>query len=258
MNGISERSPSVYAAGLIGLRMISVTTLALGLLVLGSVRASAAPPQAVDAQASRARETTLPFSIAEPRSLSSDSLQSHDSRWSAASTKNVQAGINFGLLQLGLGGFNVATELRYHRLWLEYSHGMDLTLNKLGGLGLTQTERDQDLHIRVPYTTGFGVGITLVDELWLGAEFKAHRYEVNAPGGRGSSYRTASIGPVLGYKRYFWKGLYADAYGRYWPTVATSLDDDKLALAGSAGTVEHSAHDWGVFANISLGYMFRR
>ena len=27
------------------------------------------------------------------------------------------------------GGFNVAGEVRRHRLWLEYSHEMDLTLN---------------------------------------------------------------------------------------------------------------------------------
>jgi hypothetical protein len=135
---------------------------------------------------------------------------------------------------------------------------MKLTLNKLGGFGLTQTERDENLHIRVPFTTGFGVGVTLVEELWLGAEFKAHGYDVNAPGGRTSSYRTYSIGPVLGYKYYIWKGLYADAYGRYWPNVATSLDGGKIALDGNNGTVEHTAHDFGLFANVSVGYMFRK
>jgi len=193
----------------------------------------------------------------DPPRVSSDSLPG-DVAWTPASTKNVQLGINFGLLQLGLGGFNVAGELRDHRLWLEYSHGMELTLNKLGGFGLTQAERDQNLHIRVPFTTGFGVGLTLLDELWLGAEFKAHGYQVNAPGGRVSRYRTYSIGPVLGYKYYIWKGLFADAYGRYWPNVATSLDGGKIALTGTSGTVEHTAHDFGLFANVSLGYMFRQ
>jgi hypothetical protein len=223
MNGTLKRSR----------RPITATALALAftLVVLAGARAFAAPPQVLDA----------------PRS-----------RLAPMSTKNAEVGVNFGLLQLGLGGFNAAGELRYHRLWLEYSHGMALTLNNLGGFGLTQTERDQDLHVRVPFTTGFGVGFTLVKELWLGAEFKAHGYEVNAPGGPVSHYKTYSIGPVLGYKQYIWKGLYADAYGRYWPNVATSLHGGTIALDGIHGTVEHAAHDFGLFANISLGYMFRR
>ena len=123
-------------------------------------------------------------------------------------------------------------------------------------LHATQTERDQNLRVYVPYTTGFGVGVTLVDELWLGVEFKTHRYEVNAPGGPVTSYQTYSIGPVLGYKAFIYKGLFADAYLRYWPNVASSLDGNKVALQGTDGTVEHSAHDFGVFANVSIGYAF--
>lgn len=165
-------------------------------------------------------------------------------------------GVNFGLLQLALGGSNVAGEVRYRRLWLEYSHGMDLTLNDLGGFGLSRAERQQGLHVFVPYTTGFGVGVTLVDEVWLGVEVKSHRYEVNAPGGAVSSYQTYSVGPVLGYKAFIWKGLYANGYARYWPNVASTLADNQIALAGRAGTVTHTAHDFGLFANVSLGYAF--
>ena len=234
MNGTLMRP--LFARGVrLGVRRsITATALALGLGVVAGARAFAAPPQAADAPPSR------PFPLAP------------------ASAKNAEVGVNFGLLQLGLGGFNAAGELRYHRLWLEYSHGMALTLNNLGGFGLTQTERDQNLHVHVPFTTGFGVGFTLVNELWLGAEFKAHGYAVNAPGGHVSHYQTYSIGPVLGYKQYIWKGLYADAYSRYWPNVATSLHGGTIALDGSQGTVEHKAHDFGKFSNLSLGYMFRR
>jgi hypothetical protein len=239
-------------------RAISVTALALELVVLVGARAFAAPPQSIAAPVPRARDLAMPAPSGEPHDASSDSLTRRDSRWAPASTKNVQVGLNFGLLQLGLGGFNVAAELRYRRLWLEYSHGMELTLNKLGGFGLTQTERDENLRIRVPFTTGFGVGVTLLDELWLGAEFKAHGYDVNAPGGPTSSYQTYSIGPVIGYKYYIWKRLYADVYGRYWPNVATSLRGGKIALDGNNGTVEHSAHDFGLFANVSVGYVFRK
>ena len=185
-----------------------------------------------------------------------DLTPEHQFQWAPSDAKRVQVGVNFGLLQLALGGFNVAGEVRYRRLWLEYSHGVDLTLNDLRGFALSRTERDQNLHVFVPYTTGFGVGATLVDELWLGVEFKTHRYEVNAPNGPVSSYQTYSIGPVLGYKAFIWKGLYANGYARYWPNVASSLSGNKIALAGSDGTVTHSAHDFGVFANVSLGYAF--
>jgi hypothetical protein len=131
-----------------------------------------------------------------------------------------------------------------------------LTLNDLGGFSLSHAERTQNVHVFVPYTTGFGVGVTLVDELWLGVEFKTHRYEVNAPGGPVARYQTYSIGPVLGYKAFIWKGLFANGYARYWPNVASTLSDDQLALAGSAGSVTHNAHDFGVFANVSIGYAF--
>jgi hypothetical protein len=183
-------------------------------------------------------------------------LPEHHFQWAPSDAKRVQAGVNFGLLQLALGGFNVAGELRYRRLWLEYSHGMDLTLNERGGFGLSHAERTQNVRVFVPYTTGFGVGVTLVDELWLGVEFKTHRYEVNAPGGPVARYQTYSVGPVLGYKAFIWKGLYANGYARYWPNVASTLPDNKIVLVGSTGSVTHNAHDFGVFANVSIGYAF--
>ena len=180
----------------------------------------------------------------------------HHFHWAASDTKNVQVGVNFGLLQLGLGGFNIAGEVRYRRFWFEYSHGVDLKLNDLGGYSMTSTERAQDLHLVVPYTTGFGVGVTLLDELWLGVEFKTHRYEVNAPAGPVTSYQTYSVGPVLGYKLFVYEGLFADVYARYWPNVASTLANNEVALRGANGTVEHSAHDFNVFANVSIGYAF--
>jgi hypothetical protein len=191
-----------------------------------------------------------------PHGPSSRAFLSHHFQWAAHDDRVPQVAVNFGLLQLALGGFNVAGELRYRRVWLEYSHGLDLTLNDVGGFGLSSTERQQDLHVYVPYTTGFGVGVTLLDELWLGVEFKDHKYEVNAPGGPAVSYNTYSIGPVLGYKLFIVRGLFANAYLRYWPTVATTLDGGKVTLQGTNGPVVHDAHDWGLFANLALGYAF--
>jgi hypothetical protein len=121
---------------------------------------------------------------------------------------------------------------------------------------MTSDERDAHLHMYVPYTTGFGVGLTLLDELWLGVEFKAHRYEVSTATGDESKYSTYSIGPVLGYKLFIWRGLHLNAYLRYWPNVATTLDDNQVALQGPDGTITHKAHDFGVFGNVSLGWAF--
>jgi len=61
---------------------------------------------------------------------------------------------------------------------------------------------------------------------------------------------------VLGYKAFIYKGLYTDFYLRYWPNVASTLADNKIALQGSDGVVVHNAHDFGVFANVSIGYAF--
>jgi len=187
---------------------------------------------------------------------SSVAASAHSPSWAPASTDHWEPGINFGLLQLALGGFNVAGELRHRRLWLEYSHGMNLKLNSHDDNGLTNTEKNQDLHIDVPYTTGAGVGFTVLKELWLGVEVKAHEFKVNARGGPVSTYQTYSVGPVLGYKFFIVRGLHVNAYGRWWPNVATSLADDKITLQGSNGPVVHDAHEFGLFANLALGYAF--
>jgi hypothetical protein len=213
-----------------------------------------APPQPTGPPALTVAPPAEPIAE-EHHGPSSNRFPSHDFQWAPHSAKG-QVDINFGLLQLVLGGLNVAIELRYRRLWLEYSHGMDLTLNNVPGLTMTQTERSENLHIFMPYTTGFGVGLTILDELWFGFEFKTHRYEVNAPGGPVAYYQTFSMGPVLGYKFFIFRGLYLNAYFRYWPNVASSLDNGQVALTGTNGTVMHSAHDFNVFGNFALGYAF--
>jgi hypothetical protein len=243
-------------------RSTAATSLVFVFLVLRGASVLAASPQVVDPRGTPGIAPPAPSSESGSPPIedasSSAGGPSHHFQWTPYSPEHVEVGVNFGLLQLALGGFNVAGEVRYRRLWLEYSHGMDLTLNNFGGYSLTQTEKAQNLHIYVPYTTGAGVGVTLVDQLWLGVEVKAHRFDVNAPGGPVSSYETYSVGPVLGYKLNIFKGLYANAYLRYWPNVATSLNGGQIALQGTNGTVIHSAHDWHVFANVAVGYAFRR
>jgi hypothetical protein len=236
------------------IRKVLVALIAPALVLSTGARAFADPSQTTSPPDPGASEVAPPATSTEGSGF--NLLPTHHFGWAGTDEKNVQVAVNFGLLQLALDGFNVAAEVRYRRWWFEYSHGIDLTLNQMPGLTMTPTERDQNLHIFMPYTTGFGVGFTLVDELWLGVEFKTHRYDVNASGGPVSSYQTYSIGPVLGYKVFIYKGLFANAYLRYWPNVATSLPDNKIALEGTDGTVTHSAHDFNVFGNVSVGYAF--
>jgi hypothetical protein len=185
----------------------------------------------------------------------SSRFPSHRFKLAAHDLKRPEIGVNFGLFQLALGGFNVAGEFRYRRFWFEYSHGQSLELNKQA-FTLTKAERDADLTVDVPYTTGFGVGATVIDELWLGLEFKAHRFDVSTPVGASTSYHTYSVGPVLGYKFFIWRGLHANVYARYWPNVASTLSDGKVTLDGAAGPVVHEAHGFDLFANVSLGWAF--
>ena len=154
-------------------RGMATTSLVVIFLVLSGASRLAASPQAVDSPTAQRTQDDL----------SSESSASHHFHWTPESPQHAEVGVNFGLLQLALGGFNVAGEVRRHRLLLEGSHGMDLTLNNFGNYSLTETEKAQNLHVHVPYTTGAGVGFTLVDQLWLGVEVKAHRFDVNAPGG---------------------------------------------------------------------------
>lgn len=190
-----------------------------------------------------------------PHGPSSHSFPSHHFQLAPHSPERAQLGINFGLLQLALHGVNVAAELRYKRLWLEYSHGQALTLNHSAS-ALSKDERDQNLHVFVPYTTGFGVGATVLDELWVGVEFKLHRFEVSNEQGFESRYSTFSIGPVVGYKLFVWRGLYLDLYARYWPNVATTLNGNQVSYAGREGTSIHHAHEFGLFGNVSIGWAF--
>ncbi|WP_165783866.1 hypothetical protein, partial [Leptospira ellisii] len=66
-----------------------------------------------------------------------------------------------GLSQLFLNGWNVAGTYYGKRIVFEYSHGSDLHFDAMGGAGLNDSERKQNLTVHLPYTTGFGIGFLL-------------------------------------------------------------------------------------------------
>jgi len=53
----------------------------------------------------------------------------------------------------------------------------------------------------------FGVGSTLVDELYLLADFKLHHFEVRV-GADKQEYSTTTTDLALGWRFFIWKGLH--------------------------------------------------
>ena len=184
----------------------------------------------------------------------SRSFPSHRLQWAAHSQDRPQLGINVGLVQPLLRGFNVASDLRVGKFVFEYSHGMNLDYNALSA-AMDPADRDVGLDLDSPWTTGGGVGYVLFDELHAMVEFKAHRYEV-ALGDARADYTTVSIGPALVWRYFLYRGFHANFYLRYWPNVWTSTDGDTVVLQDGATRHEHEVTDLGFFANISLGYAF--
>lgn len=168
---------------------------------------------------------------------------------------SVMAGLSQWLL---FRGGNLAVEYKTGRFALEVSHGQGLDLNQLGGFALSSAERDAGTRVRVPWTTGFGVGYRITENLHLLLEFKAHHYEVRANEGASVvNYTTFSIGPGAFYSIYLSKHLFLEPNLRFWPNVGSTLDDNRVLLTRCDGSsYEHQAHDFGFFGNVNLGYSF--
>ena len=168
---------------------------------------------------------------------------------------SVMAGLSQWLL---FRGGNLALEYKTGRFALEISHGQGLDLNQVGGFALSSAERDAGTRVRVPWTTGFGVGYRITENFHLLLEFKAHHYEVRASEGADAvNYTTFSIGPGAFYSIYLTPRLFLQPNLRFWPNVASTLDHDRVLLERCDGTsYEHRAHDFGFFGNVNLGYSF--
>jgi len=168
---------------------------------------------------------------------------------------SVMAGLSQWLL---FRGGNLALEYKTGRFAFEVSHGQGLDLNQVGGFALSSAERDAGTLVRVPWTTGFGVGYRITENLHLLLEVKAHHYEVRAAGGANAvNYTTFSIGPGAFYSIYLTKHLFLEPNLRFWPNVGSTLSDNRTTLTRCDGSsYEHQAHDFGFFGNVNLGYSF--
>jgi hypothetical protein len=167
-----------------------------------------------------------------------------------AQPEQLQLAVLAGLLQPAvLHGFNAALDVRYRRFAFSYSHGAALDYSANPRLTLSSRDRRAGLQLHSPWTTGFGVGVTVIDQLYVLVDFKVHRYEAELAG-QEQRYTTISLGAELGYRWFVYRGLFMNPTVRYWPTVWSSHDSVRL------GAYEHEAKDLGLFANVSVGYAF--
>jgi hypothetical protein len=170
-----------------------------------------------------------------------------------------QVSVMAGLTQWVLfQGGNVAVEYKIGRLAFEYSHGQGLDLIQVPGVGLTSAERDAGAHVRVPWTTGFGVGFRVTNHLDVLVEGKAHRFEVTSRDRNAEiAYTTFSVGPSVFYSIHLYKGLFLQPNVRFWPNAASTLSGDHALLRQPDGSVyDHEAHAFGLFANANIGWTF--
>jgi hypothetical protein len=180
---------------------------------------------------------------------------SHVFRLAPHAPKRVQLGVNYGLSQPILAhGFNSAVEVRYERLVLTYSHGQGLDFTSFA----SPAEKAAGASVRMPWTTGGGVGVLLIDELWALADLKVHRFEIETAAEH-VAYSTVTLGAEIGWRFFVWKGFNVALVARYWPNVySTAGSGVTLHDASGKALVDPPAQQGysGLLANVLVGWAF--
>jgi hypothetical protein len=204
------------------------------------------------ADASAAPETARRHGPAAP----DDQFPSHVFQLRPHMTDRVQLDFNYGLNQPILGhGFNAAAEVRYRRLVATYSHGQGLNY---GTSFATGPEKAASASVRLPWSTGGGVGLILFDELWLLADLKVHRFEIDTAVDH-YSYTNVTLGGELGWRYFIWKGFNVELVARYWPNVySTAGKGVTLHDASGKSFLDAPAAQGkaGFLGNVLVGWAF--
>jgi hypothetical protein len=184
-----------------------------------------------------------------------DQFPSHVFRLRAHEPDRVQLAFHYGLNQpIFSHGFNAAIDVRYKRLVLTYSHGQGLDYTSFEN----SVEKNAGATVALPYTTGGGVGVLLIDELWLLGDFKVHHFEVNA-GADHPSYTVVTVGAELGWRFFVWKGFNIGLVARYWPNVYSSAGRGVTIHDAQGRPVLDPADQQGgsgFLANVLVGWAF--
>ncbi len=148
-----------------------------------------------------------------------------------------------------LSGYNLAATYFTSKWSFEYSHGWSLDYP-------TAIRDENLLSLSSPYSTGFGVGYRFTRNFDLRAEFKANGYQAQLINGETLEYTTFVIGLGAYYRLHLWRGIILEPSLRYWPNLSSTLPGNLHTYAATDGaTLTHEANDYGLFANVSIGYV---
>ncbi len=197
----------------------------------------------------------------------------------AFDTTKPSLSVNAGLIQpLLLRGANLELDFRWRHLVVSYSHGWSLYM---GGATVVGEAKAQNIELRLPFSTGLGVGgsfysQTLNSFFELRLEPKVHRFEVSYLTAEGASvpitqYTTLTLGAgaywtfvPFANRADAWRGLNLSTSVRYWPNIASTLPGNAVEY-DNASTGQRETHRTAnigmagtpLLVNISLGYVFQ-
>ncbi len=202
--------------------------------------------------------------------LTSMAFHSQAQDWKTDKKVNVVFGLTQPLL---VKGFNIEGNYIHNRLIFDYSHGVSLDFSESS---VTPDLKRQGLAVHMPWTTGFGVGYRIKEWINVRVEPKWHRFEFYYNGetqnasGQITGYNIFSLGIGLyghyqpfKYNTNFLKGIMIAPSIRFWPTITSTLANDKFSYANKVTnkTEEIKTLDPGIgftpfVFNISVGYSF--
>lgn len=252
----TSRLPT-HSAGMSKL-LTAVITASLTASLAASASLAAASPATADLDGSTAATAAAPAApVLHGPTAPGDQFPSH--RFTRTPHRSdTQLGFHFGLVQpLVMRGFNAAVELRRGRFIATYSHGQGLEASLAPGV-LTSSEKAAGMRLTMPYTTGGGIGVVLIDELYVLADVKLHHFEAYAGSGL-ASYSTVTVGGEIGWRFYLWKGFHVTPVVRYWPNVWDSAPDGGVTVPTPTGSLTHQPAKQGfggLFANVLIGWSF--
>ena len=186
---------------------------------------------------------------------SDNQFPSHVFRLDAHQPERVQLAFTYGLIQpIVSHGFNAAIDVRYKRLILTYSHGQGLDATPF----LSTSEKAAGMTLQEPWTTGGGAGVLLIDELWVLADVKVHRFEAETAMDH-KAYSNVTVGGEIGWRFFVWKGFNIGLVFRYWPNVYSTAGRGVTLHDANGKPFLHAPLEQGFsgfFGNVLLGWAF--
>jgi hypothetical protein len=190
--------------------------------------------------------------------------------------KTKQFSVLFGLNQPIINqGFNIELNYWTKHFVFDYSHGFGL---KFSDNLVSKEAKAQHLKFNISHSLGFGFGYRFTDRFNVRIEPKLHIWEMQYDNeqttsqARITTYNTWTLGLGAYYrwmpfekKQNLLKGITIAPSIRWWPNIATSLDNNEYGYFNTAtGKNEiHEVNKIGIgnspfFANVSIGYTFGR